>query len=1028
MAYRLGIDCGSVSLNLVLVKHGTEELLTIYRRTKGRPLETFVNLCDELLQKFGRDISVSCAKVTGSARELFSRSLGISAINEITAHATGVHQVAQKVRTVIEIGGQDSKFMKIVPSASGSAPVVTAFRMNEICAAGTGAFLDEQAERLGMPIESFGTLALKSRKPARIAGRCAVFAKTDMIHQAQEGTPIPDILLGVAFALARNYISTLIRGEELVPVVALQGGVMNNEAVVHAFRTLLNLHEQDIIIPPHFEVLGALGSAFLAALDNPVPGLSVARLRSRAEKQLRQRPRRSCLPPLNPALNLEPIQLESGPRGKAIQHPLVMGLDIGSVSAKGVIIDSSGHIIRQDYQLSRSRPIEAMADVLRNLTDGDLVPDAIAVTGSGRYLQGRLLDAELIVNEISAQAEAALSFDPDVDTVVEIGGQDSKWIALAEGEIRDFEMNRICAAGTGSFLMAQAHRLDLTMGKVFSDAAFSAAGPADLGNRCTVFMESDLIHHQNNGASPGDLAAGVCISIVQNYLERVANYKPLGDRVLLLGGVAATPAVRAAFEQHTGRTFETPGFFKVSGALGAALRLLRSLQKKEVVPKKRSKVTYEPEKIRREPFTCGGCSNQCRVFKYQAPDRTIFHGGVCERWEFDERPPVPATVADVFTARNRLLESLLETDPEADRSWGMVRTPQFYEWFPFWKSFCHELGISVTVAPPSDRKQFERGSRFLSVETCLPVKAMAGQLDDLLRQGCATVFHPSILSERPCAQGDKAIEYCPYIQGSSQFFKGVFDVLWKDPVIGLVADPDSFAKDHIAFVRSEGFSRNRATAALEKGLSDLELFRERLQIEGERFLKSLAPDEKAFVVLGKPYHTADPFLNMNLGRLFHRLGVRCNPLGYLSPEPKESDRNGLLEASRRHDKGCGRDCRGPQTFSRVDNVSSGAGRTHSRCVISGKRSKRSLFWCSKWTSILPPPDLSPESKRSSNRSDERRKNVDVRAPGSFQVPDGTRAFGRNPPSPRASGRQDRKCCTSPIFASIHTDSLRQRDL
>ncbi len=209
----LGIDCGSVSLNLALMTGGADEPVSVYLRTKGRPLGSFVEAIDELIKVCGGNLPVTSALVTGSARELLSKALNIPAINEISAHATGAHHVIPNVRTIVEIGGQDSKFVKIEPSLTGGIPRIQVFRMNEICAAGTGAFLDEQAERLGIGVESFGALALQSTKPAPIAGRCAVFAKTDMIHQAQEGTPIPDILLGLAFALARNYVATLIRGE-----------------------------------------------------------------------------------------------------------------------------------------------------------------------------------------------------------------------------------------------------------------------------------------------------------------------------------------------------------------------------------------------------------------------------------------------------------------------------------------------------------------------------------------------------------------------------------------------------------------------------------------------------------------------------------------------------------------------------------------------------------------------------------------------------------------------------------------------
>jgi len=557
-----------------------------------------------------------------------------------------------------------------------------------------------------------------------------------------------------------------------------------------------------------------------------------------------------------------------------------MGIDVGSVSVKGIIIDRAGRILREDYRLSRSRPLEALEQVICSLTGEDLFPSAvsaIAVTGSGRYLAGRLLEADLIVNEITAQATAAVSHDPEVESVVEIGGQDSKWISFQAGHVKDFEMNRVCAAGTGSFLMAQAQRLDLPMGLPFSDAAFSAKMPADLGNRCTVFMESDLIHHQNNGASSEDLAAGVCISIVHNYLERVANHKPLGEKVLFLGGVAATPAVKAAFEQRTGRSFDIPSFFRVSGALGAGLKALERIRSKKLVPRLRSGISLSHGEIKGQEFTCKGCTNRCRVHRYRYRERLFFHGGLCDRWETEDRSSPGRKSRDPFSIRSRLLDLRATSDQKTAQEWGMVRSPQFYEWFPFWKGFCEELGIALVVAPQAHRKQFERGFRFLRVETCLPMKAMAGQIEDLVNSGIKVLFHPSILTEAPSTADGKPRGHCPYIQASSQFFMGTFDVEWKEPVISFELDPDSFRRDHIRFARGLGFSRRKAAAALDRGLEDLAKFQAELRLEGEGFLNSLRTGEQALVVLGKPYHLSDAFLNMNLGSLFQRLRVKALP-------------------------------------------------------------------------------------------------------------------------------------------------------
>lgn len=875
MGRHLGIDCGSVSLNLVVLEPGQDEPVSVYRRTRGRPLHTFVEAVEELIARSGPDVPLESALATGSARYLFAEALDIPAVNEISAHSAGVHAVDPNVRTIIEIGGQDSKFMRIEPSESQGLPRIHAFRMNEVCAAGTGAFLDEQADRLGISVESFGELALRSTNPAAIAGRCAVFAKSDMIHLAQEGTPIPDILMGLAFSLARNYIATLVRGEPLVPLVALQGGVMHNTAVVHAFRKLLGLPEEQVTIPRYFDVLGAVGCAATAARRTPILGLSLGRLRDLADNAIHATPRRSSHEPLDHALWREAPRLDSGETIEAADGPLVLGLDVGSVSVKGVVIDAQGRVLRHEYLLSHSQPLETAEQVVAELCSGGVVPDLIAVTGSGRYLVGRLLDADLILNEITAQAAAALRFDPGADTIVEIGGQDSKWISLEDGRIRDFEMNRVCAAGTGSFLMAQAQRLGLDSEEAFSRAAFSAAAPADLGTRCTVFMESDLIHHQNNGASTGDLAAGVCMSIVKNYSERVANHKHLGSRVVFLGGVAASSSVRAAFETLTGRSFATPPFFKVSGAFGAGLRALELLEQAELSPRPRIQVSLDLTGIERRQFTCQGCPNQCRIHRYRYENRTIFNGGLCDRWETEsETSPEPHIPAPRYLSeRSPLLNELAEKRHGSGERWGMIRSPQFHEWFPFWKSFCEDLGIETVVAAPYSRKQFEAGSRFLRVETCLPMKALAGQIEDLMSRGLTTLFHPAVLSEPNPLRDRKVERYCPYIQAASQLFRDVFDVRWKEPVISFDFDPDALHGALVPFARERGLSRREAQEAINRALERLAQFRGRLHEKGTRFLETLGPDQTALVILGKPYHTAENFLNLNLASILHRIGI-----------------------------------------------------------------------------------------------------------------------------------------------------------
>lgn len=873
----LGIDCGSVSLNVIILHSDSSEPFSLYLRTKGRPLQTLVEALENLAGFLGPDTSVDGALITGSGRELLSSALGIPTINEITAHAVGAHKVNPGIRTIIEIGGQDSKYIRVEPSPYGGAPRIPVFRMNEICAAGTGAFLDEQAQRLGIEVEDFGPIALQSRRPAPIAGRCAVFAKTDMIHQAQEGTPLKDILLGLAFALVRNYLASLVKGDSIAPIVSLQGGVMANSAVVHAFRESLGLEPQDIVIPPYFKNLGAYGCAIIAQ-HRPLDGvLTLKELISRGRSAMVRPMARSFFPPL-------PVwqrSLYTGPSASLGENrqsfPLIMGLDVGSVSVKGIIMDADGCVLAKEYRLSMSRPLETLSEVVGNLIQGGMEPHVIAITGSGRNLAGRLIGSEVIVNEISAQCRAAVHFSPEVDTIIEIGGQDSKWIALQEGKLIDFEMNRVCAAGTGSFLMAQSHRLGLADGVVFSDAAFAAEAPVDLGCRCTVFMESDLIHHQNNGAATNDLAAGVCISIVRNYLERVANNKRIGRKVLFTGGVAANEAVTAAFEQYTERRFEVFPYFKVSGAIGAALIALDRLKEGSIEPAKSREISWESNGIKMDQFTCNGCSNQCRISRYTVRNRAVTSGGLCDRWEVGAHAKDHVLLENIFSFRRELIESMIHAQDRHHEVWAMVRSPQFYEYFPFWKGFLAALGISIAVSPRPDRKQFEEGVRKLRVETCLPMKVMAGQIQTIADSGRQVLFHPIILSEPPNNGSDRLVDYCPYVQASSQFFKGAFELQWVEPIINSEIDPDAFRKECLRMAGELGVSRKRAIAAYEKGVRDLEAFEEMLRQRGQKFFDSLGNEEPAIVVLGKPYHAAETFLNMNLGSLFQRLGIKAMP-------------------------------------------------------------------------------------------------------------------------------------------------------
>jgi predicted CoA-substrate-specific enzyme activase len=511
----LGLDVGSVSAKTVLIDEEMSVAEEHYTRTKGQPLETVLRVLTEILTRIPAD-RIRSVSVTGTAAKMIAELLGAEFVNEVIAQAKSTSHFHPEVKTIIEMGGEDSKLILIETTPGNGGYRIQDFSMNTICAAGTGSFLDQQANRLHYTIEEFSQLALKSKTPPRIAGRCSVFAKSDMIHLQQGATPDYDIVAGLCYALARNYKSNIAKGKTMITPVSFQGGVAANLGMRKAFFDVLELKEGEFIVPEHFASMGAVGAAFLT-MENPAK-----RKKFEGVERLRDYVSR----PVTPDKSLDPLflsahhqkesrwePLRGTPEGKRI--PAYLGIDVGSISTNVVVTDENIKVLSKRYLMTAGRPIEAIRQGLKEVGEevGHLVEiKGVCTTGSGRYLTGDYVGADVIRNEITAQATAAAFIDPEVDTIFEIGGQDSKYISLEHGAIVDFEMNKACAAGTGSFLEEQAEKLGISIKGEFGNLALGSPCPVSLGERCTVFMESDLVHHQQKGAKRDDLVAGLSSS------------------------------------------------------------------------------------------------------------------------------------------------------------------------------------------------------------------------------------------------------------------------------------------------------------------------------------------------------------------------------------------------------------------------------------------------------------------------------------------------------------------------------------
>ncbi|MBM4340186.1 MAG: CoA activase [Deltaproteobacteria bacterium] len=900
----LGIDVGSVSANTVILNDQGEVLEEHYTRIKGQPLKTVQRILEEILGRIPPEQFHSIS-FTGTGGKLFSELLGGHFVNEIIAQARAVQHFYPEIRTIIDIGGEDSKLI-FIEEEKGHFKI-SDFSMNTLCAAGTGSFLDQQASRLGFTIEEFGEIALKSKNPPRIAGRCSVFAKSDMIHLQQIATPDYDIVAGLCYALARNFKSNIGKGKTFVKPVSFQGGVAANVGMRKAFQDVLELSDGDLLIPKYFASMGAIG-AVLVTRDNKQPKkaetLNVAALKEyllhHEEKEVPLQP--LCLssnhlsPPPLPRFRVvptSPIPPEADPpwadKGEGNKIEAYLGLDVGSISTNLVVIDRKKKVLAKRYLMTAGRPIEAVRTGLQEIGAeiGDRVEiKGVGTTGSGRYLTADFVGADLVRNEITAQATAAVYIDPAVDTIFEIGGQDSKYISIDNRVVVDFEMNKVCAAGTGSFLEEQAEKLDISIKEEFGKLALCAGEPVRMGERCTVFIESDLVHHQQRGAPKDNLVAGLSYSIVQNYLNRVVGDRRIGDRIFFQGGTAFNKGVVAAFEKVLGKEIIVPENHDVTGAIGVAILAMeeRAWERSGFKGFDLSQRRYE-----QTSFECKSCPNLCLIRKVSVEgEKPLFYGSRCEKYDVIKRTK-GTDLPDLFEEREKMLFASYEKEealPADAPEIGIPRILYLHEMMPFWKAFFTELGYRVVLSDPTNKELIRKGVENVVAETCFPIKVSHGHVLNLLDKGVKRIFLPSIVNlksphpEIPISTACPYAQAFPYAVHSSIDFKKD-DVQVLQPIFHFRFGRDHLEKELIDFGKSLQRGSKQVKRALGKAERFQAKFYQSLLNRGKEILNQIDPDEKAMVIIGRPYNSCDPGVNLEMPKKLKDLGVLAIPMDFL---------------------------------------------------------------------------------------------------------------------------------------------------
>jgi len=890
----LGFDIGSVSLNTVLMDENHNVLEEYYDYVHGRPFNVLNQRLTSILDRLPPD-SIKGIAITGTGGKLATDLIGGIFVNEIIAQATSTGKLYPDARTVIEIGGEDSKLILLEKDPSKRHSRLVDFEMNSICAAGTGSFLDQQARRIGVSIENeFGEMSLKSVDPPRIAGRCSVFAKSDMIHHQQIATPLHDIVAGLCFALARNFRSNVARSKEIKKPVVFSGGVAANTGMVRAFREVLDLSEGELIIPHHYASMGAIG-AVIYAHSNMLENNHFIGLQKLREYLEADSTTFVSLPQLKESEALYNKDVHFRKNGKD-KLPVYLGIDVGSLSTNVVLIDRKHTVISRRYLPTAGKPLEAIQKGLTEIYDevgNDILVIGAGTTGSGRYLTGDFIGADTIQNEITAQATAAIDYDPTVDTIFEIGGQDSKYISIENGVVVDFEMNKVCAAGTGSFLEEQAEKLNINIVDEFGCMALRSECPVKLGDRCTVFMESDLNSFMQKGARNENLVGGLAYSIVYNYLQKVVADRRIGNKIFFQGGVTNNKAVVAAFEQVLGKKIIIPPHFDVTGAIGAAILASRSMVEGQKTRFKGFGIRNLTYNVSR--FVCQSCTNHCEIRRVRitGEKKSLYYGGRCERYETDDRKKVPNNIPNLFEKRTEMLmEGFTEKEIWKTTTIGIPRALMvFYQQFPFWRTFFEQLGFTIVLSRESDKSLVTESVETITAETCLPVELMHGHVIDLIKKGVDYIFLPFIVNSK-AEEGNKTFNCnCPWIQTYPFMVRAALRGKIDEskliiPTLHFRFFKCALVKEITTYFNEKfGISREEIRRALYKADEVQTTFEKRLVDYGKEVLSAIPENCRPVVLLGRPYNSTDPYLNLRLIEKLISQNVMPIPLDMLDLTP-----------------------------------------------------------------------------------------------------------------------------------------------
>ena len=917
MTLSVGIDVGAVSVKAAILGDSEDRrdldrlardgdfvwlpasrplLVSRYRRSLGDSLGTAEAMV-AAIQKHVHGVHWDRVLVTGRGAALLQERWSLDRVNEFKAIAATTGYLHPGVAAVFEMGGESSKFLRLASDPSSGRIGILDYETNGDCAAGTGSFIDQQATRLRYDVEEIGAIACAAHSAARIAGRCSVFAKSDMIHAQQKGYAPPQILRGLCDAVARNFKGSITKGKPAVPPVAFIGGLAKNAGVVQALRELFKFDDRQLFVPEAYAWFGAIGAAILCNCNDG------------ANRRMGGAPTRSLGSVLENAgdgATTKPLSLENvlllrdrirPPRlpGNGEVQEAYLGIDVGSVSTNLVVLNDGAEVLHEIYVRTEGRPIEVVGAGLRAIAEA--LEDRIRIrgvgtTGSGRELIGELVGADTINDEITAHKTGAMHVSQTlpgepVDTIFEIGGQDSKFIAIQNGVVVDFSMNEACAAGTGSFLEEQAERLGISIKEEFARLAFQSRHPVRLGERCTVFMEQDVNAWQQRGAAREDLVAGLAYSVALNYLNRVVRGRRIGQVIYFQGGTAYNDAVAAAFAGLLDKRIIVPPHNGVIGAIGMALLAREKVQGTGHSTTFRGFDLTAVRYSLRE-FACRACSNVCDMQEFTVEGVKTYWGDKCsdklrKRSRTERQPAIP----DLMVLRRRYLLEGYGGPVGSGPRIGIPQAMFFHDRFPFWHAFLEGLGCSVVLSDETNSKIAHDGVDLTVAEPCYPIRVAHGHVRDLLDKGVEWILLPNTINAE--AMPDSVDSHlCPWAQTLPFVMRSVprmSEVRERilTPTVHFRLGERRVAQELLPLGRTLGGGLVRTLRAVARGFAAQHAFRSAVETAGREALAILRDGgEPGIVLVGRPYNVHDRAINLDVpGKLRDYYGINVLPMDCL---------------------------------------------------------------------------------------------------------------------------------------------------